>query len=121
MGPSHINSGTFTADPNGRKAMGRPPGIPNKSTALVKGTFMMVFQKLQEDPDDAGPSLEAWARRETTEFYKIASKLIPLEIEAKVRNVITVKITDDEEDEYGVAIDDTEYVEYEEVRPDDLI
>jgi hypothetical protein len=121
MGSFQANSGSFSINPeNGRVPLGRKPGVPNKATTIVKNAFLMVFQKLQEDPDEAGPSLEAWARRETTEFYKISSKLFPLEIEAVTRKVITVKILDDDDQE-ELPEEEVEYIEYEDISPNDLI
>lgn len=123
------NIGSFSSDPSkGRKPLGRPAGIPNKNTAIVKGTFIAVFQALQTDPAYAEYSLLQWAQKEPTEFYKIASKLFPIEVEAKIRQVITVKILDD--DEYGEEdnddintedIEDAEFVDYEDINLDDII
>lgn len=60
---------------------GRPKGIPNKLSASVRESVLAAFQKLQEDEKY---NLEAWAKDNTTEFYKIAAKLIPTEIKASV-------------------------------------
>ena len=60
---------------------GRPAGIPNKLTTTVKETVLAVFNELQEDPE---VKLSAWAKKEPTEFYRIAAKLIPTEVNAKV-------------------------------------
>lgn len=60
---------------------GRPTGVQNKITRTVKETVLAVFNSLQSDPKAC---LEAWAKNETTEFYKIAAKLIPTEVNAQV-------------------------------------
>jgi len=60
---------------------GRPAGIPNKLTTTVKETVLEVFNQLQEDPNN---SLMAFAQKEPVEFYRIAAKLIPTEVNAKV-------------------------------------
>jgi hypothetical protein len=56
---------------------GKPKGAVNKTTKLVKETFAKVFDQLQDDPY---VNLAAWAKTEPTEFYKLASKLIPAQI-----------------------------------------
>ena len=60
---------------------------PNKVTRTVKETVLSVFNALQ---DDKLNSLHAWAKNEPTEFYKIASKLIPTELTGTIKTVITV-------------------------------
>lgn len=60
---------------------GRQPGQLNKLTRTVKETVLAVFNDLQDDPK---VNLAAWAKTEPTEFYKIAAKLIPQDIKAKV-------------------------------------
>mgnify|MGYP003402832662 CR=1 FL=1 len=70
------------------KAVGRPTGSQNKLTKTVKERVLEVFNELQEDPK---ANLLSWAKDEPTEFYKIAAKLIPSDINAKIEGkVITV-------------------------------
>lgn len=64
---------------------GRPKGTPNKLTRTVKETVLAVFNDLQSDPE---ANLLSWAQQEPTEFYKIASKLIPTEVKADVGVVV---------------------------------
>lgn len=69
-------------------ANGRPKGAENKLTKTVKETVLAAFNELQEDPH---ANIMSWAKKEPGEFYKIASKLIPAEINAHVdHKVITV-------------------------------
>lgn len=56
---------------------GKPKGAVNKSTRIVKEVFANVFSKLQKDPK---ANLTKWARANPTEFYKLAAKLIPLQL-----------------------------------------
>lgn len=56
---------------------GKPKGAVNKTTKLVKEVFAEVFEKMQTDPD---VNLLSWGKENPTEFYKIASKLIPIQI-----------------------------------------
>lgn len=70
---------------------GRPKGTQNKLTKTVRETVLSVFNDLQEDPK---ANLEEWAKKETTEFYRIAAKLIPTEFTGTVRTII--KVTESE-------------------------
>lgn len=74
------------------EAKGRPIGAVNKLTRTVRDTVLEVFNDLQDDPN---AKLSAWAKKEPTEFYKIAAKLIPTEIKGTVKNVIKVTISDE--------------------------
>ena len=60
---------------------GRPKGVPNKLSRTVKAEVERVFEHIQSVP---GAKLEDWAVQNTTEFYKIAAKLIPAELNANV-------------------------------------
>ena len=56
---------------------GRVAGTPNKFTRTVREAFEHAFGNLQEDP---AVKLEAWAKQNPTEFYKLAAKLIPTDV-----------------------------------------
>lgn len=71
---------------------GRPKGVPNAITRTVKETVLAVFNDLQEDPR---ANLFSWGKDNPTEFYKIAAKLIPTEVNATV-NEVTIKFKDAE-------------------------
>lgn len=60
---------------------GRPPGTPNKLTKTVKEVVLATFNTLQESEEH---NLVAFAEKNPKEFYQIAAKLIPTEINAKV-------------------------------------
>ncbi len=64
---------------------GRKEGSVNKLTKTVKERVLEVFNELQEDPT---ANMLSWAKEEPTEFYKIAAKLIPADINAKVEGKI---------------------------------
>ena len=68
--------------------IGRPKGSPNKVTASIKEAYEKTFHALQTKQNDRH-SLTNWAKKNETEFYKLATKLIPSEINAKVENTIT--------------------------------
>lgn len=71
------------------KSSGRKQGSLNKTTKTVKETVLAVFNSLQ---DDKIHNLQAWAKTEPTEFYKLASKLIPTEINANIEEKITFNV-----------------------------
>lgn len=71
---------------------GRKEGSVNRLTKTVKERVLEVFNELQEDPQ---ANLLSWAKDEPTEFYKIAAKLIPADINAKVEGKIITVITPD--------------------------
>jgi len=61
---------------------GRPPGVQNKLTRTVKEAVLEAFNKLQADETH---NLDAFAKKYPRDFYNIAAKLIPTEIQAKVQ------------------------------------
>ena len=75
---------------------GKPKGAVNVLTKTVKERVTEVFNELQSDPT---ANMLSWAKTEPTEFYKIAAKLIPAEINAHVDNkVIVVKVPGEDND-----------------------
>lgn len=64
----------------------------NKITRTVKETVLAVFNDLQADPK---ANLFSWGKENPTDFYKIAAKLIPTEVNATVKDV-TIKFKDAE-------------------------
>lgn len=66
----------------GKKTGGRIKGVSvNKATKSMKERFTEAFNKLQ-DHDTA--NLNNWAENNPTEFYRLASKLIPTKVEADI-------------------------------------
>lgn len=71
---------------------GRPKGVPNKLSKSIRDSILEAFNELQIDKQY---NILSWAKENTTEFYKIASKLIPVEVAANVdvnRNVSEVTV-----------------------------
>lgn len=66
--------------PNAGK--GRVKGVPNKTTASVKGAFVEAFEMM-----GGAQALLIWGKENQTDFYKLASKLIPTEVNATVANI----------------------------------
>lgn len=65
----------------GERRGGRKAGTPNKLTRTVKEAFEGAFNDMQADP---AVRLGTWGKANPTEFYKLAARLIPAEINAKV-------------------------------------
>lgn len=63
---------------------GRPKGIQNKLTRTVKETVLSVFNDLQSDPKN---NLIKFAKTYPRDFYQIAARLIPTEINARINKV----------------------------------
>jgi len=57
---------------------GKRKGTINKNTKLVKEVFAEAFTELQKDKT---VNLIAWGKKHPTEFYKIVSRLIPMDAE----------------------------------------
>lgn len=64
------------------KQVGRPKGSPNKVTAGMKAAVMAAFEDL-----GGIDAFVEWGSANKTEFYKIASRLIPTEVNAAVTMV----------------------------------
>lgn len=67
----------------GNAGKGRPKGSPNKTTAIMKDAIAAVYADLQASVEDAGNAnahFLAWAKENATDFYKLASKLIPVQL-----------------------------------------
>jgi len=70
----------------GKKQGGRPKGSLNKTTVAIKTAVLAVYNTIGGDDAFAG-----WARENPTEFYKIASRLIPHEVSASVDGDIVIR------------------------------
>lgn len=67
---------------------GKPKGAKNKITKSVKEMVKAAFDELQDDPK---ANLVSWAKRNPRDFYNIAAKLIPTEVDAKIQTE-TIKV-----------------------------
>ena len=72
-----------------RRGPGRPRGKPNNSTILMRTAISAVFEDLQASHGGEGryPHFLEWAKENPTEFYKIAARKVPIQIEANSRTV----------------------------------
>lgn len=62
---------------------GRKPGTQNRLTLTVKQGFEAAFEKMQGGEH----ALDKWAAKNPTDFYKLASKLIPSQITAELSGI----------------------------------
>lgn len=77
------------AKPKGSKKVGgRTKGTPNKLTTSVKEAVQIAFDSLQLD---SKANLKSWGKENPTEFYRLASKLIPTDIKAQVGGGLTLR------------------------------
>ncbi len=67
---------------------GRPVGAIGKLTKTVKETVLAVFNEIQEDPK---VKLSQFAKDYPRDFYNIAAKLIPTEVQANIEATIVWK------------------------------
>lgn len=78
----------------GKPGPGRPKGLQNKLTRTVKEAVEAAFNELQAD---AKVNLAAWGKENPSEFYRLAGKLIPAAIDAKVSGTVNVTATPTDE------------------------
>lgn len=67
---------------------GKQKGTQNKLTRTVKETVLGAFNDLQKDPK---ANILAWAKKNPKEFYQIAAKLIPTELNANIADT-TIRV-----------------------------
>lgn len=72
----------------GSAGAGRPKGSLNKLTRTTKDALTEAFERL-----GGVDSLVIWGEENRTEFYKLWSKIIPLDVNANVSGGITVNVT----------------------------
>lgn len=80
---------------------GRPKGVPNKTTTKMREALLQVYENI-----GGVDTMTAWAmeERNKTEFYKIITKLIPVEVknadgeEFITKNLIEIKFVNKEEE-----------------------
>jgi Family of unknown function (DUF5681) len=62
---------------------GKPKGAINKINKAVKEVISETFNELQADSKN---NMLAWAKQNPTEFYKLASKLLPTEVDTSINS-----------------------------------
>lgn len=91
MGTRKDHPGLFNSD-TARKASRAQKGMRKKNTLAVQTVFAEVFTELQKDKDKPY-ALEKWAKQNPDEFYKLSTKLIPVQLTGEDGDPIKVKIT----------------------------
>lgn len=71
----------------GKKTGGRVKGTPNHVTTSVKEALHAAFEGI-----GGVPKLIQWASENQTEFYKLYSKLIPVQVDAAVAHNFVVAV-----------------------------
>jgi hypothetical protein len=62
------------------KRGGRVKGTPNKSTAAIREAMLSVFADLQARTGRENGHFLDWALGNSTDFYKLTSRLLPLQV-----------------------------------------
>jgi len=91
----------------GQKTGGRQVGAPNKVTAIFKDAVRTVYEDI-----GGNTAFAAWAKENPTEFYRIASRLIPTEMASQGTkiNVIVNRCPSQTEDKLLAATPVIEHV-----------
>ena len=63
------------------KIGGRTSGVQNKTTTAFKELLMATYDALEKDPKT---NMLTLAKANQTEFYRIASKLLPIQVQADI-------------------------------------
>lgn len=71
----------------GFKTGGRQKGTQNKITRDFKASLLTAFELMQGEP---GVNLFDWAKQNPTDFYKICSKLITINMHAELPEARTI-------------------------------
>src|SRR5438045_2043798 len=72
---------------------GKPVGAVSKKPKMIKEWFYETFQALQEDETDPA-HLSNWSKANPTEFYRLSSKLLPIQIAGDPENPIGVNVAE---------------------------
>ena len=62
------------------KTGGRTKGTPNKSTLAIREAMLSVFADLQAEAGRENGHFLDWARGNATDFYKLTTRLLPLQV-----------------------------------------
>lgn len=73
---------------SGLRRGGRPKGAVNKTTRAFKEAILICYEGIGGDA-----AFAAWAKRNRTEFYKIAARLIPTEVVGNPEQPLPLEIT----------------------------
>ena len=77
--------------------VGRTAGQPNKLTSTVRESFESTFKEMQRNANNRS-SLKRWAEANPTEFYRLAARLIPADLNVSASVGFQVLIKPEERD-----------------------
>ena len=69
---------------------GRPKGVPNKVTTSVRDAIIEAFDKM-----GGVPALVRWAKANPTDFYKLWTRLLPIQITGEGGGAIKIETKHD--------------------------
>jgi hypothetical protein len=75
-----------------RKTGGRKKGSVNQSTVAIREAVLSVFADLQAQAGGENNHFLGWALDNSTDFYKLASKLLPLQVTGNEGGPIVTRI-----------------------------
>lgn len=70
-----------------KKIAGRVAGTQNRFTQSVKEAFIEAFEKL-----GGVEALVKWGHRNPTDFYKLVSKLLPVDVNMAVKQIPEARV-----------------------------
>lgn len=76
-----------SGNPNPKPGPGRPKGSQNKVSGLAKDNIAKVFEEL-----NGIDGMVSWALQNQTEFYKMYSKLLPIQVTGENGGDINITI-----------------------------
>src|SRR5437867_554272 len=68
-----------------RPGAGRKPGVPNRFTGAFREAVLLAYNTI-----GGHQSFSQWATQNQTEFYKIAARLIPVELHSEDKQIVVI-------------------------------
>lgn len=75
-----------------KKTGGRQKGTPNKTTAKIKEAMLSVYADLQAETGSENGHFRDWARDNSTDFYKMTTRLLPLQVTGEDGSPVVTRI-----------------------------
>ena len=81
--PEQIGLPAFPDKVSPPLGIGRPKGLRNRSTILMKEAIEAVYRDLQEQSGSENGHFLAWAKDNPGPFYKLCLRLLPLQVDGR--------------------------------------